>query len=221
MPEQYLLLTMTDHQLASLELQRHGGSMGQYVRCLNRAGRWAIHGSPATPLLVWPASEPEKAQAAAKRAAEARRRPIAVITRSNSAWVEGRDIQFFSESLASVLEGYVPHSEGKARRLQIELEKLEANCQVVQAASTAVGPQELAAVSRAAAQALRAKFGGGSMTSAIAWLAGRAGRDALVSVLAGEVEPSGVLSIEQIIAAADLAQKAEAIRAEASSRVNA
>lgn len=161
-------------------------------------------------------SEFDKAQAAAKRGAEARRRAIAVVTRGNSAWIEGRDIQFFSDSLAPALEGYMPHSEGKARRLQVELEKLEANCHVVQAASTAVGPQELAAVSRAAAQALRAKFGGGSMTSAFAWLAGRAGRDALASVLAGEVEPSGVLSIEQMIAAADLVQKAEAIRAAAS-----
>lgn len=58
----------------------------------------------------------------------------------------------------------------------------------------------------------RARFGGGSITSTFAWLAGRAGRDALESVLAGEVELTGPLSLPEVVEAAELAEKAERLR---------
>jgi len=64
-------------------------------------------------------------------------------------------------------------------------------------------------VGRAASKALRANFGGGSITSALARLAGRTGREALERVLAGEVELRGPLSLQRVIEAAELAQKAE------------
>ncbi|CAN7770744.1 hypothetical protein LJR290_007507 [Variovorax sp. LjRoot290] len=93
-----------------------------------------------------------------------------------------------------------------------EADKLEAFCLVVRAASTAVDQEAFAEVSRAAGKALRAKFGGGSITSAFAWLAGRAGREALDNVLAGEVELAGPLSLQQVAEAAELAKKAELLR---------
>ncbi|MGO4394014.1 hypothetical protein AB4Z46_21885 [Variovorax sp. M-6] len=103
-------------------------------------------------------------------------------------------------------------SEGKARRLRTEADKLAACCLVVRAASAAADHEAFAQVSRAASKALRATFGAGSITSAFAWLAGDAGRAALASVLAGEVELTGPLSVQQVVAAAELAQKAELLR---------
>lgn len=102
-----------------------------------------------------------------------------------------------------------PQSEGKARRLRIEADKLAACCLVVRAASNAADQAAFAEVGRAAAKALRAKFGGGSITTAFAWVAGTAGREALDAVLAGEVELTGPLSLQQVVEASALAQEAE------------
>jgi len=104
-------------------------------------------------------------------------------------------------------------SAGKARRLRTEADKLEAFCVVVRAASAAADHAAFAEVSRAASKALQAKFGGGTITSVFAWLTSSAGKDALDSVLAGEVELTGSLSVEQIVEAVALAQKAELLRA--------
>ncbi|MGF6351226.1 hypothetical protein [Variovorax sp. W2I14] len=104
-------------------------------------------------------------------------------------------------------------SAGKARRLRTEADKLEAFCVVVRAASSAADHAAFAEVSRAASKALQAKFGGGTITSVFAWLTSSAGKDALDSVIAGEVELTGSLSVEQIVEAVALAQKAELLRA--------
>lgn len=103
-------------------------------------------------------------------------------------------------------------SAGKARRLRTEADKLEAFCIIVRAASSAADHAAFAEVSRAASKALKAKFGGGSITSVFAWLTSAAGKDALDSVLAGEVELTGPLSTEEIVEAVALAQKAELLR---------
>jgi hypothetical protein len=47
---------------------------------------------------------------------------------------------------------------------------------------------------------------------AFAWLAGRAGQEALESVLAGEVDLAGPLSVEEVVHAAQLAKQAEDVR---------
>lgn len=104
---------------------------------------------------------------------------------------------------------HAPQSAGKARRLRNEADKLAAFCLIVRAASAAADQAAFAEVSLAAAKALRASFGGGSITSAFAWLAGRAGREALDAVLAGEIELTGPLSIQQVVEAVALAQEAE------------
>lgn len=208
----YLLLSLPDHQLASMETERHGGSPSGYVRCLNSAGRWAVHGTGHSPLLVWRAEDAEGARAAAARASKARGRPVEVLSRDDSTWVGGRQIQLFTDASEPALLGYAAHSTAKARRLRNEADKLEAFCLVVRAASTAVDQEAFAQVSRAAAKALRAKFGGGSITSAFAWLAGRAGREAVESVLSGEVELAGPLSVQEVAEAVELAQRTEEIR---------
>lgn len=211
-PDRYLLLSLPDHQLASLETARHGGSPSSYVRCLNSAGRWAVHGTAHSPLLVWRVDDAEGVRAAAVRASEARGRSVEVLSRGDSRWVEGRQIQLFTDASEPALLGYTAHSAAKARRLRHEADKLEAFCLVVRAASTAIDQEAFAEVSRAAGKALRAKFGSGSITSAFAWLAGRTGQEALESVLSGEVELAGQLSLQQVAEAAELAQKAELLR---------
>jgi hypothetical protein len=82
--DQYLLLSLPDHQLASLEAARHGGSPGSYVRCLNSVGRWAVHGTDQSPLLVWRVEDADGAGAAAARASEARGRSVEVLSRGDS-----------------------------------------------------------------------------------------------------------------------------------------
>ncbi|CAN7564036.1 hypothetical protein [Variovorax sp. LjRoot178] len=212
LPDQYLLLSLPDHQLASVEAARHGGSPRSYVRCLNSVGRWAAHATVRSPLLVWRAEDAEGARAAAARASKARGRSVEVLSRGDSTWIEGRQIQLFTDASEPALLGYAAHSTAKARRLRNEADKLEAFCLVVRAASTAADHEAFAEVSRAAGKALRAKFGGGSITSVFAWLAGRARLEALESVLSGEVELSGPLSVQEVAEAVELAQKAEAIR---------
>jgi hypothetical protein len=96
--------------------------------------------------------------------------------------------------------------------LSLEVEKLEAFCLIVRAASTAPDQAAFAEVGRAAAKALRAKFGGGTITSAFAWLNGRAADDALASLRSGELDPPGRLSIEEMAQAIDLARQAEGLQ---------
>jgi len=210
--DQYLLLSLPDHQLASLETARHGGSPSSYFRCLNSFGRWAVHGTDQSPLLVWRPEDAEGARAAVARASKARGRSVEVLSRGDSSWVEGQQIQQFTDASEPALLGYTPYSAAKTRRLRNETDKLEAFCLVVRAASTAADQQAFAEVSRAAGKALRARFGGGSITSAFAWLAGRAGRESLESVLSGEVELAGPLSVQEVAEAVELARKAEEIR---------
>lgn len=182
------------------------------MRCLNAAGRWAIHGTALSPLLVWRPTQADEARAAAERSSKARGRAVEVLSHGDAAWVEGQQIQVFTDAFEPMLHGYAAHSEAKARRLRTEADKLEAFCVVVRAASAAADHAAFAEVSRAASKALRAKFGGGSITSVFAWLTGRAGQEALASVLAGEVELTGPLSISQVVEAAELAKNAEFLR---------
>jgi len=213
-PSQYLLLSLADHPSASPEAQRPCVAPSGYVRCLNVAGRWAVHGTTQIPLLVWHPAQAGAAQAAAERASQARNAPVEVVSREDANWLEGRQIQVFTDACEPALLGSAAQSEARARRLRTEADKLAAFSLIVRAASTAADQEAFAEVGRAAAQALRAKFGGGSITSTFAWLAGQAGRDALQSVLAGEVELSGPLSLREVVEAAELARKAERLREE-------
>ena len=211
----YLLLSLADHRSTSLESGQHGGSQDSYLRCLNIAGRWAVHGTTHSPLLVWHPAQAGEAHAAAERSTRIRHRRVEVVTRSDSTWEEGREIQVFTDALEPALLGHIAPSEARARRLRTETEKLEAFCLVVRRASTATNHEAFVEVRRAAAKALQARFGGGSITSASAWLAGHKGQEALQSVLAGEVELTGSLSIRQIVETAGLAREAERLREEA------
>ncbi|MDP9900843.1 hypothetical protein [Variovorax ginsengisoli] len=189
-----------------------GALPGRDVRMLNTVGRWAVHGTAQSPLLVWPCAQAPAAQAAAARATQARGQTVLVVTRGDDDWIEGRDFQAFSDAFEPALHAPAPQSEARARRLRTEADKLEAFCLVVRAASAAADQAAFAEVGRAASKALRAKFGGGSITSAFAWLAGRHGQEALESVLTGEVELAGGWSLQQVADAVELARHAERLQ---------
>ena len=209
LPKLYLLLSLADHQLVPLEANRHGGSPDSYMRYLNVDGRWAIHGTARAALLVWDLSQIDAARSAADRSTKSRGRQVVVAQRGDSDWEEGEHIQIFSDANEPALHGYAVHSEAKARRLRTEVEKLEAFCSVVLAAAAAKDQAAFVEVSHAAGVALRRKFGGGSVSTCSAWLAGAKGRSTLESVLAGEVGLAGTLSIEQIVQTVELARRAE------------
>jgi len=166
-PSQYLLLSLADHPLASQEAPRQGAAPSGDVRCLNVAGRWAVHGTTHTPLLVWHPTQSGAAQAAGERAAQARNAPVEVVSRGDASWLEGCQIQVFTDAFEPALLGSAAQSEARARRLRTEADKLAAFSLIVRAASTAADQEAFAEVGRAAAQALRAKFGGGSITSTL------------------------------------------------------
>ena len=211
-PKQYLLLSLVDHLSTPLEEERHGGPPSLYMRYLNADGRWAVRGANHAPLLVWELVQASDAQAAADRASKARGRRVEVAQRADSSWEEGKHIQQFCIASEPALLGYAAQSEAKARRLRTEAEKLEAMCSVVLADGAAREHASYEAVSRAAASAMRQKFGGGSVSSASAWLAGKSGRAALDSVMAGEVDLEGPLSLQQLAQTVELAREAEALR---------
>lgn len=208
----FLLLSLDERPAAFPDARPSAGSPCLDVRCLNAAGRWAVQGRPGAPLLVWHPTQDAAARAAAVRSSEARGRSVAVVTRGNAGWVEGREVQVFTATFEAALRGCEAHSAGKARRLGIEAEKLEAFSLVVRAAAAATSQSAYAEVSRAASKSLRAKFGGGSIASTCAWLAGRAGRDALDSLLTGEVETTGPLSVHDVVDAVALARDIDNIQ---------
>jgi hypothetical protein len=100
----------------------------------------------------------------------------------------GKKSHSFSYSLAQANRHFLDtaHSTANARRLRNEADKLEVLCLLVHAASTAVARDAFSEVSGTAGKALRAKFGGGSITSVFAWLARPvgAGREWQCAVLA-------------------------------------
>ena len=109
--DQYLLLALTEHP------------PGSHVRCLNIAGRWAVHGTDRSPLLAWRSAEAGEAHAAAERASKAHGRSVEVLSRGDSTWVEGQQIQVFTDAFEPALLGHAPQSEAKARRLRTEADK--------------------------------------------------------------------------------------------------
>jgi hypothetical protein len=211
-PEHFLLLSLAGHSPTPSDATLRGAATGNVVRCLNSAGRWAAQGTTSLPLLAWPSNQPDGARAAAERTAKARDCAIEVVSGENATSTESREIQWFTDAFESALLAPAAQSSARARRLRTEADKLEAFCMVVRAASAATDHHEFGDVSRAATKALRAKFGSGSITSAFAWLTERAGQDALQSVLAGEVELTGPLSLQQVVQATALAQKAERLQ---------
>ncbi len=126
-----------------------------------------------------------------------------------SDWVLDRNYVTYGDAHQAALHGHTSQSAAKARRLRTEADKLEAYAAVALAAATAPDQAAYEEVKRAAAKTLREKFGGGSVVSACAWLAGKAGQAALDSVLNGEVELTSLRTVDEIAEAVILAKQSE------------
>lgn len=211
-PDHFLLLALAGHPAAASDAVAQRRPTGTLIRCLNNAGRWAVHGTAASPVLMWQPDQASAAQAAAAEASKARQQPVEVLRFDASAHKSLGEVVLYTDALAPALGGPASQSSARARRLRTEADKLEAFCMVVRAASAATDHHSFGDVSRAASKALRTKFGGGSITSAFAWLNDKAGQDALESVLVGEVELNSPLSLQQVVEATALAQQAELLR---------
>lgn len=212
LPDPHLFLALADHAPGAPQSQPLAGSPGVGVRCLDVTGRWVADGSTHAPLLAWPEDRTAEAEAAAGRASRARGCTVRVISLAKLSGHEGREVRMFTDACEPVLARPSGQSAATARRLRTEADKLEAFALIVRAASAAADHDAFSEVGRAAAKALRTRFGGGSITSCFAWLAGRAGREALDSVRAGDVALGGSLSLEDLAGIVELAREAETLR---------
>lgn len=204
-----LFLELVDHGSAKIEFARYGRTTADYTRRLNNAGRWAVDGRKHAPLIAWPQDSISEAEAAAERSSCARQRSVAVVHVEST---HHRDFVLFEPSMESALLGYLPSGGQPSTRLQRDADKLAEFCAAVARvffqSSDSLAQRQ---ASREVAQALTAKYGGGSVTSAIQWLAGKTGEASLQAILHGEAELAGALSISEVAA---ICEYAKATRAE-------
>ncbi|HDR8973074.1 TPA: hypothetical protein QDB32_003954 [Burkholderia vietnamiensis] len=197
-----LFLELAEHGSARLEFERYGRTLESYTRRLNSAGRWAAEGYAHAPLIAWLPDALSEAEAAAERASAARQRPVVVapLARSRSV-ISGRDFILFEQSMEPALLGYLPFNGRRTIRQQRDADKLGDFCaaivKVFFQAPDLVAQQQ---ASRDVAKTLTAKYGGGSVTSAIQWLAGKTGEASLQAILLGDAELPGALSISEVVA---------------------
>lgn len=139
----HLLLCMPEHGLARLELERLGGTAGQYLRCLNTTGRWAVNGQVHAPLLVWPIEAEQLAQAAAAAAGVARKRKVEVIERgyggsSPPGWAT---VEPYTEKHAEALAGPLDFSAALQKKRQAQAEKLAIYVEAISRVVKVAGPE--------------------------------------------------------------------------------
>lgn len=182
-----LFLALPDHAQAANELRMNGRDKNAYMRFLNVTGRWATQGSAHAPLLTWPINSPNEAEDAAQKASKARGRVVKVISRE-SINPECGFVQPYSSARASALLGALPFTEARAIRNALEVEKLIAYaCAVTRVFGNPHRDiAEIVSAKKIVLKELRQQFGGGSMTSAVAWLNGKSGLAAFELMIAGE-----------------------------------
>ena len=196
--QMFLVLEMEAHGLARRADMIRGGLNHRY---LNVTGRWSAGGSQAVPLLSW--VDHDCATAAATAASDARRRSV-VVTGIGAA--DQNAFRPFDEGLADALLGYLPYSDAATRRLEDRRLKLMRNAEAVLAVADAVDNDAAMAASQEAASALRKHYGGGSVTSATQYLAGKDAAEILARVLDGELAWSDGQSHERLVHAVALAR---------------
>lgn len=194
----FLLLELVDHGLARLDFQLYGRTLESYSRWLNSNGRWANKGSTHAPLITWLPSALPEAEKAAARASAAREREVKVAQVGWSGPVAARDFVLFERSMEPALLGHLPLRGQQSIRQQRDADKLADFCSAIARvffeASDVSRRQE---ASHEVAKLLTAKYGGGSVTSAIQWLCGKAGYASLQAVLCGDAELPGSLLVAE------------------------
>jgi hypothetical protein len=207
MKRTFLFLELVDHGLARLELDLYGRALESYSRWLNISGRWANKGSRHAPLIAWPLPALPEAEKAAVRASAARQRQVKVAHVTRCGTVADPAFVLFEPAMEPALLGYLSSHDPRLTLQQRDADKLADFCSAIARvffeASDASGRQE---ASREVAKLLTAKYGGGSVTSAIQWLCGKAGHASLQAVLCGDAELPGSFSVAEVVAICDCAR---------------
>lgn len=206
-----LFLSLPDHGLAMIENKIHGGGPHAYMRCLNVTGRWAIRGSAHAPLLMWSPDKRDDAEAAAGTASKARGRAVQVISYSSSSSNGLGIVEAYSPKRASSLLSAIPFTEASILKTAAQIEKLVAFARAV---CQVYGDSKLSAASlierrSAVNKELHKQFGGGSITSAVAWLTGKSGLAAYDLMVTGESNDDDLKTLEVVEAGIYLAQHLE------------
>lgn len=197
MDQMFFVLEMKEHGLAKHYDQTFGGINHRY---LNVTGRWSTLSTVAVPLIAW--TDHEEATSAAETASTARRRLIKV---SNLSQVAHRPFKIFSQPLRAALLGYLPYGETKKRKLELRRLKLMHYAKAVLAVYHAADQAGAETASRTATSDLRKLYGGGSVISAMQYLAGKDAADVLARVLDGELVCDEGQTPERLVQAVSIA----------------
>lgn len=193
-------LEMVAHGNALRENDLHGGWHRRY---LNVTGRWSAVGTKAVPLVVW--SDANAAAMAAADAAQARGREIRATAMSVS---DSTVSALFQESMRPALLGYLPYSAAAARKLEIERDKTVQYAKAILQLLDIEDERRVAAAAKEISKSLTERFGGGSVTSAAAYLSGKKAADIIARLLDGEMACDDGLMPLDVVRAASFAQVA-------------
>ncbi len=194
-----------------LELEAHGLALqadalygGWNHRYLNVTGRWSARGSETVQLISWP--DMASAAVAAEVASKARGRPVKVSsmgTISSNGEVDARGFSAYGDELHGALLGYLPYTGAAAANLEarrLKMMRYASAVWMLLSECAMKGTEAGVAASRSAAKGLHKQYGGGSVVSAIQYLAGKDADDLLGRVLDGELQCSEGMTPEKLLA---------------------
>lgn len=193
--EHFFVLHMPDHGNVALETQLYGG--GMHYRYLNVTGRWSARGTKIVPLLAWRSHE--SAKKAAQKASDARQREISV-----SSLMSSRDLsetmQYFSDTAAPALIGYLPYKATAAAKVEADRLKTMRYAAVLWRVCE-TEEEESEETIKQCNKELHEFCGGGSITSAVQFFTGKKAAQVIEGLLDGELEFSEGVSLSTIAAA--------------------
>jgi len=206
-----LFLSLPDHGGALNEANLLGGGPYAYLRCLNVTGRWSTRGSTHAPLLMWPTDKQDDAEDAAATASEARARAVQVIYRGASSSNDLGIIEAYNPMRAPALLGAIPFTEPKTLKTAAQIAKLVSFTNAVYRVygDPKCSESNFVETRNAVNKELHQQFGGGSVTSAVAWLTGKKGLTAYDLMLAGESGNDDTKTFAAVVAGMYLAQHLE------------
>lgn len=209
-----LFLCLPDHGQALNETNLHGGGPYAYLRCLNVTGRWAIRGSTHAPLLMWLSENRDDAEDAAATASKARARAVQVFYCSSTSSNGLGNVEAYTPKRASALLGATSFTEARILKTAAQIEKLVAFTHAVFRVfgDSKLSETDFLETRNTVNKELHHQFGGGSITSAVAWLTGKRGLTAYDLMLAGEANNDDVKTLAVVMAGMYLAQHLEEVQ---------
>ena len=193
------------------ETNMRGGGPYAYLRCLNVTGRWSARGSTHAPLLMWPTDKWDEAEDAAATASKARARAVQVIYRSASSSNGLGVFEEYNPMRAPALLGAIPFTEANLLKTEAQIAKLVSFTNAVYRVygDPKCSESNFVETRNAVNKELHQQFGGGSVTSAVAWLTGKKGLTAYDLMLTGESGNDDTKTFAAVVAGMYLAQHLE------------